>query len=188
LQVNLERVKKQVVGERTKNVTKVTERSDLEQLFVNCVEDVRKEIIKRRLKAEIIARQRPNEQQVKDFENTLVKLADMAQNRVRLEEFTALDRIHILDLFVNNEKTLLRVHEVLFPGTSSFIKTQQLKNSSDMISIGVESGVHFNQRSDTHLNESITDLMMAMSSKKTGRHHLMVNISDDLMNTAATTI
>lgn len=30
LQVNLERIKKQVVGERTKNVTKVSERSDLE--------------------------------------------------------------------------------------------------------------------------------------------------------------
>ena len=30
LQVNLERIKKQVVGERTKNVTKVLERSDLE--------------------------------------------------------------------------------------------------------------------------------------------------------------
>lgn len=30
LQVNLERVKKQVTGERTKNVSKVTERSDLE--------------------------------------------------------------------------------------------------------------------------------------------------------------
>ena len=30
LQVNLERIKKQVVVERTKNVTKVSERSDLE--------------------------------------------------------------------------------------------------------------------------------------------------------------
>lgn len=149
---------------------------------------MRRDIIKRRLKAEIIARQRPNDKQVKEFESTLVKLADLAQNRVKLEEFTAMDRINILDLFVNNEKTLLRVHEVLFPGTSSFIKTQQLKNASDMILIGVESGVHFNTRSDTHLNESITDLMATMSNKKTKRHHLMGNISDDLMNTAATTI
>ncbi len=85
---------------------------------------MRRDIIKRRLKAEIIARQRPNDKQVKEFESTLVKLADLAQNRVKLEEFTAMDRIHILDLFVNNEKTLLRVHEILFAGTSSFIKTQ----------------------------------------------------------------
>ena len=30
-------------------VNRVAERSDLEQLFVNCVEDVRKEVMKRRL-------------------------------------------------------------------------------------------------------------------------------------------
>lgn len=150
---------------------------------------MRKDIIKRRLKAEIVARQRPNEQQVKDFESTLIKLADMAQNRVRLEEFTPVDRIHILDMFVNNEKTLLRVHEVLFPGTSSFIKTQQLKNSNDVISIGVDSGVKLNQHSDDlNLNESITDLMTAMSGKKTGRPNLMAIMSDDIFNTASTTI
>ena len=34
------------------------EKSDLEQLFVNCVEDVRKDIIRRRLKAEVSARKK----------------------------------------------------------------------------------------------------------------------------------
>jgi len=177
-----------VTGERTKNISRVTERSDLEQLFVNCVEDVRRDIIKRRLKAEVIARQRPSEQQIKEFESTLVKLADLAQNRVKLEEFTASDRTHILDLFVNNEKTLLRVHEALFPGTTSFIKTQRLKNASDMITIGMDSGVQFNMSSDTQIADSIADLMAAMSNKKTKRQNLLIgNISEDL-NTASTTI
>lgn len=117
----------------------------------------------------------------------MVKLADLAQNRVKLEEFTASDRIHILDLFVNNEKTLLRVHEVLFPGTTSFIKTQRLKNASDVISIGMDSGVQLNMKSETQIAESITDLMTAMSNKKTKRHNLIGNISEDL-NTASTTI
>jgi len=148
---------------------------------------VRRDIIKRRLKAEVLARQRPNEQQIKDFESTLVKLADLAQSRVKLEEFTAADRIHILDLFVNNEKTLLKVHEVLFPGTSSFIKTQRLKNASDVISIGLESGANFNISSEMAIDQSITDLITGMSNKKTKRHHLIGNISDDL-NTASTTI
>ena len=34
------------------------EKTELEQLFVKCVEDVRKDIIKRRLKAEVSARKR----------------------------------------------------------------------------------------------------------------------------------
>ena len=34
------------------------EKNELENLFVRCVEDVRKEIIKRRLKAEVSARKK----------------------------------------------------------------------------------------------------------------------------------
>jgi len=34
------------------------EKNDLEQLFVRCVEDMRKEIIRRRLKAEVSARKK----------------------------------------------------------------------------------------------------------------------------------
>lgn len=43
------------------------------------------------------------------------KLADMAKGRVKIEEFTLNDRINLLDLFVNNEMTLVNVHESLFP-------------------------------------------------------------------------
>lgn len=39
----------------------------------------------------------------------------MAKGRVKLEEFTVNDRINLLDLFVNNEKTLMQVHDSLFP-------------------------------------------------------------------------
>ena len=39
----------------------------------------------------------------------------MSRKKVRIEDFTARDRFIILDLFVNNEKTLLKVYEALFP-------------------------------------------------------------------------
>lgn len=58
LRNQLDRTKKKVVQERTKSVVTSVEKSDLEQLFVNCVEDVRKEIIRRRLKAEVAARKK----------------------------------------------------------------------------------------------------------------------------------
>ena len=51
----------------------------------------------------------------KDFESTLDKLADLAKERVKVEEFTTNDRLNLLEMFINNEKTLQSMHEILFP-------------------------------------------------------------------------
>jgi len=92
----------------------------LESLFVDCVEEVRRNVIKRRLKAEIIGKKKigkfyENSEEAKEFEESLLKLANLAKERVKLSEFTAHDRNNLLDLFVNNERTLLRIYEILFP-------------------------------------------------------------------------
>jgi hypothetical protein len=89
-------------------------------LFVDCVEEVRRNVIKRRLKAEIIGKKKigkfdENSEEAKEFEESLLKLANLAKERVKLSEFTAYDRNNLLDLFVNNERTLLRIYEILFP-------------------------------------------------------------------------
>ena len=42
-------------------------------------------------------------------------MAQLAKNRVKVSDFTNRDKTHILDLFVNNEKTLLKIYEALFP-------------------------------------------------------------------------
>ena len=49
-----------------------------------------------------------------EFEETLSKLAEMAKGRVKFDEFTQIDRNNLLDLFVNNERTLLKIYEILF--------------------------------------------------------------------------
>jgi len=48
---------------------------------------------------------------------------------VKVSDFTGRDKSHLLDLFVNNEKTLLNVYEALFPhrattGTGAFSQGQ----------------------------------------------------------------
>lgn len=96
------------------------EKGDLETLFVDCVEDVRRNVIKRRLKAEIIGRKKigkfdEESLEAKEFEESLLKLANLAKDRVKYSEFTSQDRNNLLDLFVNNERTLLRIYEILFP-------------------------------------------------------------------------
>ena len=69
---------------------------------------------------------------------------------------------------------------MLFTSKSSFLTTQQLKNPSDMITIGNDSEFRFNARSATEMNDSIMELIMAGSQKKTKRHHLMLTTSDDI--------
>lgn len=48
----------------------------------------------------------------------------MAKGRVKIEEFTLNDRINLLDLFVNNDRTLMIVHESLFPKPQKSLRTQ----------------------------------------------------------------
>ena len=44
--------------EKSKHVIEVIEKGDLENLFVDCVEDVRRNVIKRRLKNEIVGKKK----------------------------------------------------------------------------------------------------------------------------------
>lgn len=142
LKVSLEKSKRQTKVAETKHTAQNVKKSDLEQLFVRCVEDQRKEIIRRRLKAEVTARkkvgsvhnisvsmqssgklmnmsqQSEGDETQREFEETLTKLAEVAKNRVKFEEFSQQDRSNILDLFVNNEQTLLKIYEILFPQPS----------------------------------------------------------------------
>ena len=146
-----DRFKGQLRKEKSKNVNDVIERGDLENLFVDCVEDVRRNVIKRRLKAEIIGKKKigkfdENSEEAREFEESLLKLANLAKDRVKFSEFTNQDRNNLLDLFVNNEKTLLKIYEVLFPrkqnqamNTSSLKQITSLKNSSDTIKFGKRS-------------------------------------------------
>jgi len=76
--------------------------------------------MRRRLKNEIYNKKKfqqidKNTQEAKEFEQSLLKLAQLAKNRVKLGDFTSKDKSNLLDLFVNNEKTLLKIYEILFP-------------------------------------------------------------------------
>ena len=143
-----ERIKKELRKEKSKHVNDNIEKGDLENLFVDCVEDVRRNVIKRRLKAEIVGKKKigrfdENSEEAQEFEESLLKLANLAKDRVKFSEFTTQDRNNLLDLFVNNEQTLLKVYEILFPkkaahGNNSLRQLNTLKNSSDSIRFGVK--------------------------------------------------
>ena len=47
-----------------------------------------------------------------------MKLANLSKGKIKLSDFTPQDKCNLLDLFVNNEKTLLKIFEALFPHRS----------------------------------------------------------------------
>ena len=84
---------KKVVADR---INMTTERNELESLFIECIEEVRKEIMKRRLKNEIYNRKKfqkldKSSEEAKEFEESLLKLAQLAKNRVKVSDFTSKD-------------------------------------------------------------------------------------------------
>ena len=69
---------------------------------------------------------------------SLLKLAQLAKNRVKINEFTSKDRGNLLDLFVNNERTLLKIYEILFPhratpNAGAGVSSQMVKESGNGI-------------------------------------------------------
>jgi len=51
-----EKLVKQLKGKKSEKVNEATEKSDLEQLFVGCIEEVRKEVMRRRFRTEVANR------------------------------------------------------------------------------------------------------------------------------------
>lgn len=76
--------------------------------------------MKRRLKAEITSKKKYSGmsqtlEEAQEFEQSLVKLAHLSKGKIKISNFSASDKTNLLDLFVNNEKTLLKIFEALFP-------------------------------------------------------------------------
>jgi len=86
----------------------------------------------------------------------------LAKDRVKYSEFTSQDRNNLLDLFVNNETTLLKIYEILFPkkvnANNSLKQTNFLKNSSDTIKFASnQKGGYDNLQGDSLHGRSIIE-------------------------------
>lgn len=76
--IDRERDKQKKVN--SEKINTATEKNELENLFVDCIEEVRKEIMKRRLKNEIYSRKKfqnleKSSEEAKEFEESLLRLA-----------------------------------------------------------------------------------------------------------------
>jgi len=49
----------------------------------------------------------------------------MSKNKIKFEDFTVIDKVNMLDLFVNNEKVLMSIYDCLFPKEKTEILLDQ---------------------------------------------------------------
>jgi len=110
-------------------------------LFTQCIEDIKKDVAKRRLKSEFSSSKSKHQfssgQLLSDgssseqFQTTLDKLSDIAKDRIKLDDFTLSDRINLLDPFVNSKVFIREVHDLLFAK-----RKPRLANQSASLNVG----------------------------------------------------
>lgn len=96
---------------RTEKTNFYMKRNQLEELFLGCVEETRKDIERRR--AVTLARSNSvcsnlHKSAKKGYDNNL-------ESAVKNEQFTASDKRRVLELLLANENVLLFLYEKLFP-------------------------------------------------------------------------
>lgn len=97
LRLKLEKERKKRIKVESVKVNDATNKNELETIFVDCIEEVRKDIMKRRLKTEIQNKKRfkpidKDSEEAKEFEESLLKLAQLAKNKIKISDFTPIDR------------------------------------------------------------------------------------------------
>lgn len=133
----LDKMRRTAIKNEGMKINEAADKSELEQVFIDSIEEVRKEIMKRRLKNEILNKKqfknnvKFHQEEAKEFEETLVKLSYATKNKIKFSDFTPRDKTNLIDLFVNNEKILLKIYEALFPSSSSSAMLTEAQTASN---------------------------------------------------------
>lgn len=125
---NFEKQIKQIKKKQADQINPVVDRTELEKVFISALDELRKQILKRRLKQEIKLKNKSTamslenkidmeSEEAREFEESILKLVNYAKGRVKYEEFTNVDKFHLMELFVTNETTLVHIFQSLFPST-----------------------------------------------------------------------
>jgi len=89
LKISIHKERMKIKRSSFEKVNEVSQKNELESLFVECIEEIRKGIMKRRLKNEIMNKKKyqqieKNTEEAREFEQSLLKLAELAKNRVKI--------------------------------------------------------------------------------------------------------
>eukprot|EP00347_Sterkiella_histriomuscorum_P002600 403367516 len=177
--------KKNARSLRAEKVNFMMQRNELEEFFLQCIEEVRKDIVKR--KSITTAGYSTTKKNLKRSTSTasMTKTGTQAyqeeQNiqNAKLDQYTATDKRKVIELLMSNENVLLFLYEKLFPATnmSSQSTAQSRQNTAGMNSMG--GNVRFTTDSGVPigLNNNIASAstMQGRSQTSVGGSRLNVN-------------
>ena len=123
MKVQLENERKASRELKTEKTNFYSRRNQLEELFLNCVEETRKDIERR--KAVTLAR---NSNFSSHLHKGTKKHDESLESAIKNEHFTASDKRKVLELLLSNENVLLFLYEKLFPRP---ITTSTLLNQTE---------------------------------------------------------
>jgi hypothetical protein len=108
--VHLEMERKLSLDLKTEKTNFFSRRNQLEELFLNCVEETRKDISRRR--GVTLAR---NNNLNSSLHKGSTKHDESLETAIKNENFTASDKRKVIELLFSNENVLLFLYEKLFP-------------------------------------------------------------------------
>ena len=104
--------------------------NELRNIFMNCVEQTRREIYKRRIKAIQNPLRKGNNDIDQDLSRIeiLSKLSEFNDNRVLFKNFTAVDKSKVLSIFVENEYVIEKMCDIMFSSINIKNNKEETKN------------------------------------------------------------
>ena len=111
LKVQLEQERKNNKDLKTEKANFYSRRNELEELFLKCVDETRRDIERRR--AVTLSRHKNLNSTL--HKNNQSKFDDSLETAMKNDQFTASDKRKVLELLLSNENVLLFLYEKLFP-------------------------------------------------------------------------
>ena len=130
LKVQLESERRHNKDLKTEKANFYSRRNQLEELFLKCVEETRKDIERRRA----VTFSRHSNLNSTLHKQKQSKFDDSLETAIKSDQFTATDKRKVLELLLSNENVLLFLYEKLFPRaitTETFMQRASTSNSNE---------------------------------------------------------
>ena len=115
LKDKLKMQKRKTTEANSDKVNYFAHKNDLEDFFLNCIEEVKKDISKRKNMADSFSQKKLN----RSSSEVIGKSGGILKNKnvkgPKLEQFTKTDKKKVIELLISNEQVLLFLYEQLFP-------------------------------------------------------------------------
>ena len=139
MKVQLENERKTSRDLKNEKTNYYSRRNQLEELFLNCVEETRRDIERRKS----VTLARTNNLNSHLHKGPSKKHDDSLESAIKNEHFTSTDKRKVLELLLSNENVLLFLYEKLFPRASATDLMQKVPSQTMTHNSNIPSSLGF---------------------------------------------